>query len=302
MLIKPQLAPTFSPNGNPAYFERVEKGFKEAGWLLSPKIDGIRCMVQEGLCLSRKGDPLRSYQLQGEFGHLAYCDGEAVAGPAAAPDVYNLTQSHVMAFSNPGDLGFHIFDYFHPDFIGKEYFRRLEALGMLELPKGAELVQHQPVYNMDDLLAAEAEFLEQGFEGVMLSNPLSPYKQGRGTVNQGIVFKLKREEDVEVELSGLIERMHNSNVQERGALGQAKRSTAKEGLVPMGTVGKFRGIYNGREISVAPGQFNHDQLQDIWDNWPRDKGKILKARHFPHGAKDELRQARALGFRDKMDL
>lgn len=302
-LVKPQLAPTFSPQGNPEYMPRIERGLKEHGWFVSPKIDGIRCMVQQGLCLSRRGDPLRSYQLQEMFGDLNGYDGEAVCGDPAAPNVYNTSSSHIMAYNKPGALSLHVFDYFHPDWLAKAYHRRLEELERVDASlEGVNLVPHELATDMDGLLRAEAHMLELGYEGVMLNNPEAPYKQGRGTVKQGIVFKLKREEDVEVELTGLIERMRNENEQERGALGQAKRSTAKEGLVPCGSVGKFRGTYMGREISVAPGQFSHEELQDIWDSWPRDKGRLLKARHFPHGAKDELRQARALGFREATDL
>lgn len=305
MSFKVLLAPADSPQSNPRYFDDLPYPL-----LLSPKIDGIRGVIKEGKAKSRKYENLRSYQVQDEFTSIEHLDGEFAVGAPFAHNVYNLCQSHIMAFDKPGHVGFHVFDYTHPDWLLKPFYQRLEERDRLTAACTNDLINfsgyfnvpHDPVENIDELLEAEARYLEMGYEGVMLRDPMGIYKNGRGTYRQGIIFKLKREEDIEVEISGYIERMRAVSGKTVGAMGQAKISKAAENLEPAGTLGKFKAIYKGREISVAPGQFDHNQLQEIWDNRDKYLGKTLKCRHFPHGAKDELRQCRALGFRDKMDF
>ena len=53
----------------------------------------------------------------------------------------------------------------------------------------------------------------------MMRNPIAPYKQGRGTFREGIIYKLKRFEDSEAVIIGFVEQMTNQNVLEKDELG-----------------------------------------------------------------------------------
>jgi DNA ligase-1 len=254
---------------------------------------------------SRKLEPLRSRQLQQYFTSIPFLDGEAIAGEPTDPAVYNKTQSHVMAFDKPSPLlAFYVFDYCHPEWLNRPFEERYaEAARLAEGVPGIYMVPQKRVTTATEMMEAHSEFIEDGYEGSISKSASGRYKPGRSTWLENISYKLKNEEDAEAPLYRLVERVINNNEQERDALGAAKRSKASENLVPAGTVGKFKlGTSAEDEFSCAPGMFTHEQLQDIWDNWPRDKGRLIKYRHFPHGAKDKYRQARALGFRSKMDL
>ena len=135
-----------------------------------------------------------------------------------------------------------------------------------------------------------------------MRNPIAPYKQGRGTFREGIIYKLKRFEDSEAVIIGFVEQMTNQNVLEKDELGYAKRSYAKDGLVPANTLGRFIVLWNGIELDIAPGNFNHAQRQEIWNNQDKFINKLLKFRYFNHGIKDKPRFPRAVGFRDEMDI
>jgi len=292
------LAPNESPLKVPNFFGKLQYPL-----MVSPKYDGIRGLTKGGRMLSRKLIEIPSLQVQEEFTMVDHLDGELIAGVATDFGVYNRSQSHIMSGDKPGDISYYVFDYTHDDWLIKPFYQRLEKL--FEVIKDFDvytLVPQRSVENEDELLEAEAEFLEAGYEGVIAKSPIGHYKCGRGTFLQGLVYKIKREQDDEGILEDLVEKQTNNNEQTRDALGNAKRSSSKEGKVGADSTGKFKVSFKGDLISVAPGCFTADQLQDIWHHWPRDKGKYLKFRHFPHGAKDKPRQARALGFRDKMDM
>lgn len=307
---KPLLSPPQNPMDYPKFFQELEYPI----WL-SPKFDGIRGLVKpttpnmpgrEQTVFSRSGEKIPSIQVQQEFGKfdLAHFDGELIEGSPYDDDVYNRTQSYVMSKDKTGDLHFYVFDHTHPDHLDDPYHERYERLQLLvpQHPK-IHLVEQIEVWDEEQLLEKEGEFLELGYEGAMGRSPVGRYKNGRGTWKEKIIFKLKRFADDEGLLVGLKPRMQNMNEQTRDELGYAKRSDAKEGKVALDMVGMFQVIFKEEIIDVAPGKFNHEQLKEIWANKEQYIGrKYVKFRHFPHGAKDKPRFPKAIGFRDKIDM
>lgn len=302
-MFKPLLSPNNDPKKDPKFFSYLPYPL-----LVSPKFDGIRGIVKNNRVMSRKFIELPSRQVQKLFGIaiLEHTDGELIEGNATDFGVYNRTQSHVMSEDKSGDMTYHLFDYTHPDLLNKPFYERLEVTDNIVRSTIGEApvrhVFHKHVENYEELLEYESEKLEEGYEGIMMRNPLAFYKQGRATMLQQIIYKLKRFYDDEAVIIGFVERMQNTNKLESDNLGHAKRSSSKEGKVPAGTLGNFIVLYNNVELEVGTGSFTHDELQMIWDNRPMFLGKILKFRYFSHGVKDLPRFPRAVGFRDGIDL
>ena len=233
-VFKPMLAPGEDPMSFPDYFKKLRYPL-----LCSPKYDGIRCVVRNGVCISRSGKILPSKQVQKEFSRLEYFDGELIEGNPTDFDVYNRTQSHVMSEDKPGDIKFIVFDYTKDDTLHLPYYIREE---MIEIPKEAKNVfkiQQTLIEDINGLLNYEREILELGFEGIMMRDPVGRYKLGRGTFKEGLIYKLKRFADDEAVIIGFKEQMMNNNILEKDELGYAKRSTAKENMIPAGTLGNF---------------------------------------------------------------
>jgi DNA ligase-1 len=192
------------------------------------------------------------------------------------------------------------FDYrlMHAERLLKEYQTELT------LPKFAatSIIEHKLVYTLEDLLAYESLCLAAGYEGIMLRDPKGRYKHGRATVNEGLIYKLKRFQDAEAVVTGLEEAQRNENVLETDAQGYAKRSTAKAGLIGSDTLGRLIVDYDGQELKLSPGALKHDERQRIWDNPNEYLGKIAKFRFFAHGVKDKPRFPRFVGWRSKTDM
>ena len=298
-MFRPLLAPREDPLSYPEYWDKIPYPC-----LVSPKYDGVRGIVKDGIVFSRTGKPLPNYQVQEQFGRLEHFDGELVLGNPTHPDVGRYSQSHVMSRDKVGDIIFYVFDY--TDNISLPYSERLKNLYLTlkpsEILTPVLTVPQIEVNSQEMLLKMETNFLKMGFEGVMIRDPSAPYKNGRGTINEGIIIKLKRFKDSEGIIVDILEQFTNTNFLEEDELGYAKRSTMKDGMVKANTTGKFVLSWNGQNIHVAPGNFNHEERQEIWENRELYLGRYLKFRYFEYGIKDKPRFPRAIGFRDEMDI
>lgn len=273
--------------------------------LVTPKLDGIRCIVKKDGAFSRnfkiipnshvretlKG--LRSTYLNLEF------DGELVV-----PGVeFNGVSSAIMSKDGKPDFRYKIFDVVDMHSPQMNYEERMNLLSKLDLPKFCDAVFPFLVENEPTLLKFETMWLAEGYEGLMLRTPESPYKMGRSTVREGFLLKLKRFEDSEARVMGFVEQMHNENEATKDELGRTKRSSHKANLKGMATLGTLlvKDIHNGKEFGIGTG-FDSTTRKLIWDRQRDVIGQIVKYKFQPSGAKDLPRFPVFLGFRDKGDM
>jgi DNA ligase-1 len=304
MIREPMLAPSQIPDLSKIAYPMY----------MSPKLDGVRCVTFGNTGYSRKMKPFRSYQVQDLIAGLPDgLDGELIVGPDNASDVCRLTTSHVMAFDKPAKtLTYHLFNYCHPEAHEWLFEARIAKL-YKELGHAVrfggflKIVPQKLVNNAEEALQAEYDYLQLGYEGAMLMRPDAPYLTKRATFNSGLFYKLKRFEEVELQIVGFEEALHNTNQAETDERGFTKRSKANLQDAPgLGRVGVFlcagKGNFEGQVLRVAAGQFTHEELGYIWLNKTRFMGAWLRVRYFGHGIKDTIRHGRAICFRDKMDM
>lgn len=222
---------------------------------LSPKLDGIRAIVKDGVVLSRSLKPIPNRHVQKLFAHLEGYDGELIVGPAADKDCFLKTTSGVMSRDGEPDVNYHVFD--RHDLTAITWESRFQSLSP-EVIK----VPHHMVWRPDDIGELEDMYLLKGYEGVMLRDPNGPYKNGRSTTREGWLLKLKRFEDSEALVLGMEEKMHNANEATIGELGQTKRTSHQENLEPMGTMGALivRDLKTGVEFNIGTGFSDADRL------------------------------------------
>jgi DNA ligase 1 len=125
-MFKPLLAPREDPLSYPNYFKELR--FPLMG---SPKLDGIRNIVKYGRCKSRTFKDIPSRQAQKLFSDYEHFDGELIEGNLSDVDVYNRTQSYIMSELKEGDITFNVFDYTHPDWLHKSFYKRLDEIERL---------------------------------------------------------------------------------------------------------------------------------------------------------------------------
>lgn len=270
----------------------------------SPKLDGIRAVVLDGVLLSRNLKPIPNQHLQSVFGHARYngLDGELIAGEACSPTVFRDTSSAVMSVAGKPNVKFYVFDNFsEPELYFKD---RVSSLERRKLP--ADLfVKWLPekVGSVASLTTLEELWLEAGYEGAMLRRHDGPYKMGRSTLKEAYLLKLKRFADGEAEIVGFEEQQHNANEATTDALGRTKRTTHKAGKQGKGTLGALlvKDLKTGCEFNIGSG-FTDVERAVIWANQPGHLGFIVRYKYFPTGSKDKPRFPVFVGFRDKIDL
>ncbi|GAC1457692.1 MAG: hypothetical protein NVSMB70_01650 [Chamaesiphon sp.] len=266
--------------------------------LASPKLDGIRAVVRDGVVYSRSHEPIPNAYVQRLFGRCEYFDGELIVGDPTAKDVFNKSTSGVMSRDGEPDVTFWVFD--HVQYPHSGYCTRMKKLPGI-LPTGVRLVPQEIINDKDELDAYEEYCVTEGYEGVMLRDPAGRYKMGRSTAREGILLKLKRFEDAEFPVVGYTERMHNGNEAKISELGYAKRSSHKENKVGRGDLGALILHYGpGAQFQCGTG-FDDAQRGALWQARDQLIGKVAKVKYLAVGMKDVPRHPVFLGFRDPSD-
>lgn len=267
--------------------------------LASPKLDGIRAVVRDGVVYSRSNKPIPNKYVQELFGHLEHFDGELIVGNPCSKTVYRDTVSVVMAHDKPAtDVSFYVFD--HIESLAASYNRRREEL-IASYDKLDVFVHDQ--FQVNDLLELniyENQCLEDGYEGLILRDPNAPYKCGRSTMKEGYLLKLKQFVDAEATVFGFEERQHNANEAKTNELGRTARSSHKAGKVGMDTLGAINVSFEGIEFSIGTG-FTDAERAEVWSNRGKYLGKLAKFKYFPVGVKTAPRHPVFLGWRDRSD-
>jgi len=270
--------------------------------LASPKVDGVRAVVVDGVVLAgRSMRPIPNAFVQELFGlaSLEGLDGELVVGAETGPDVFNRTQSGVMSRHGEPDVRFLVFD----DLAHGGDFLRRHANAVRRASRAKTSVSYLDHVHVSDagwLEAYEDDCLAKGYEGVMLRDPHGAYKQGRSTTKEGGLLKLKRFKDSEAVVTGVVELMHNGN-EERTATG--RRSTRKAGKTGTGVLGVLLGrdLKTGQPVEAGTG-FTARQRADLWRIRETLPGLVFTYKFFPHGTDDRPRFPVFKGFRSPLDL
>lgn len=270
-------------------------------YIATPKIDGIRFLMVNGVAVSRTFKPIRNKHIQSLLQEYLPegTDGELTSG-----DTFQSSTSAVMTIEGEPEFKAWVFDYVNP----KEteilpfYLRILTQPPILQAPFEYEVLSGTQIHSLKELDEYETICLEVGYEGVMLRDPHGTYKFGRSTVRDNILLKVKRFCDDEAELIEIQEKMSNQNPEGEDAFGRMKRSSSLEGMIPMNTTGSLVVRNNeGQLFSIGSGL--NDELRDeIWRNKDAYIGKLVKYKYFPQGIKELPRHPVFISFRHSDDL
>ncbi len=275
--------------------------------LASPKLDGVRCIIRGGEALSRSLKPIPNAAIQKwaalNCDALEGLDGELIVGSPTAQDgeetVMSRTMSGVMRMDGQPDFTFWVFDstkYEGP------FFRRL-AIIPLVLPLHSKIVKHDYVENEAHLRIYEQLCLTEGYEGIMTRDPNGLYKQGRSTMKEQGLVKVKRFSTYEASVVGVVEMMHNEN--EKVGEGIQKRGTSAAGLSPAGVLGNLMcRRSDGVVFGIGTG-FTAKQRRDLWAEHFTGGGLYgltVTYRCFDYGSKDAPRFPVFVSFRSKEDI
>jgi len=269
--------------------------------LVSQKLDGIRCLIIDGVAVSRSLKPIRNDYVQSILGKPEFngLDGELIVDNPYASDCYRVTNSGVMSKDGEPDFNYHIFDRWDDP---RGFMDRYASLLRHNLTSRFSVVPHRWAYSEDDLLRIEQAHLSLGAEGVMVRSLNGPYKQGRSTMREGVLGKLKRFFEEEYQVIGFEERLHNENEATINELGYTERSSHKENKLGRGDLGALVLQTKDGVVFKCGTGFDDDVRRYIWRQKTYLLGRFAKVKSFSVGVKDAPRFPVFVGFRSREDL
>lgn len=269
-------------------------------YFVSFKLDGVRCILKDGVAYSRKLLPFPNLALQEKAKELYAAglnnlDGELILGDTLAKSVFSSTTSCVTSIN--GEI--HGLRYYVFDIVTQAPFNeRIEMMKDISHPFITVIDQYF-YEDIESLLQLEADYISKGGEGLICKSPDSPYKFGRSTLKENYAVKLKRFSDSEAKILEVLPLYSNNNSAEKDDLGYTKRSTKQAGLIKQETMGALlvEDAYSNIQFSIGSG-FTAETRKYVWDNKDAYIGKHIKYKYYPVGIKEKPRFPTFLSFVD----
>lgn len=272
--------------------------------LVSPKLDGVRCCIIDGVAMSRTLKPIPNKHVQQLFGknRFNYLDGELIVGSPISKTVFQDTMSGVMSVEGKPDVSFYVFDYFKsPDTDFTLRLNMVKPMTAVILEKKITPVEHVTVSSAAEIFAYEEQAVELGYEGIMIRDPYGPYKYGRSTVKEGFLLKLKRFEDAEGVIVDFTPLSRNLNEATLDKLGHQVRSSKKEGKVEVPLLGSITVVTDNVRFEIGTG-FTMEQRELLWRKRKKLYQRVVRYKYQRVGMVDKPRLPVFQGFRDEIDI
>jgi len=272
--------------------------------IAQPKIDGVRGLNMLGRLTGRslKAHANRYTTDLYSVAALVGLDGELAAERETHPDLCRITSSALGTIKGEPFTVWWLFDYVVSSTIDLPYEFRMQELrarveelckqdALSHVTRCLRVVPSVLCNTLEELLDLDAAWLDMGFEGTILRDPNGMHKQGRSTVTEGGLLRIKRFIEEEAEVLDFEEGETNLNPAQINEMGQTFRSTHKENMIPNGKVGRMlcRNIKDGKAITVSPGRMTDEERVKYFENPALLIGQVIKYQHFPKGVKDKPR-------------
>lgn len=241
--------------------------------LATPKVDGIRFLVVNGKAVTRSLNPIPNDHVRTWIeANLP----EGVDGEITVPGGFGATSSAVTRQNGTPDFTVWLFDQYGPD----AYRARVQQLGRLgDIHNRVRVLVPVEIHTEAELWAFEDRCLAEGHEGVILRDPAGAYVCGRTKEEEGLMLKLKRHLDDEAVILTVFP-MDGSDTE----------------------AGGFAVEWRGSRFNIAWNSSLGLSRADALEMAAKLRGRIVRFRHQPNGAKRLPRFPVLTGFREGWDL
>lgn len=292
---------------------------------VQPKIDGSRGIVQEGKLYARSLKQHENLHVTSQYSNSVFngLDGELIVGDdPTAPDLCRNTSSALRTIQGTPVTTFWCFDYVTEQTMNLPYSERYKQLSDIVdyLNKQGysfiKIVPNYEVNNLQEYHYLRDLFLDQGYEGCILRDMKSKYKQGRSSSVKPDLWRYKPWSTAEIKVTRLIEEMKNNNAAKVNELGRTARSTHKENLTGKQTLGAIEGTlvndlldYKGKVvakagtiITIGTGCLTEKECKYYWGNPEELLEHIVELDYMSYGLKDNARFANFKRIRSERDM
>ena len=296
-MFKPMLAPN----------DKVDIDTIDFPIFASTKLDGIRCIFKDGEMISRSLKQIKSKALQERFEHIKKLskdtglifDGELYSHGLTFQEIAHFVMKETLVDEEvPEDMCFWCFDAVNRNELDEHFDERVDVYtDYLKDEKYCVVVEQEVVETKEKIDKLFETNIAKGFEGLIVKDMKGRYKCGRGTIKEGLIYKMKPFETFDLQVTGVFERMYNNTESYTNELGRSQKPQCKENLEPTGIAGGFVVDWEGQVMKVAL-TGKEDFRRDIWTNKNDMIGRTIEIKGMLVGAKDVLRHPTFLRFRE----
>ena len=308
-MFKPMLAPN----------EKVDLDTIAYPILASYKLDGIRCLFIKGEMLSRSLKPIQNKQLREKFQplvdfsreHDCILDGEIYSPELSFQEItrYVMTKDftdpksikkHGEVLTIPEHLKYYAFDTIGTDFnVG--FHKRLFALAldMQDFSDLVKVVAHKQMDSKEDVEKYFETALKEDYEGLILRDSSGKYKTGRGTIKEGLIYKVKPFVTFDAKIIGVVQATEvdpNAEVT-TNELGRSVTSKKKDDRILIEKASAFIVEYEGLEVKPTLAMTDGEK-EEVWANREAYIGKMIEYKGMLVGAKSVPRHPVMIRFRE----
>lgn len=278
-------------------------------YLASPKLDGIRAVIDTGKSYSNSGKALPSSHVQ----RLSLClpdglDGEWVYGPPTEEGCLEKSKSAVMSKDwpvelDPDQLRFYVFDFA----VGGVFAHRVKRYMVLDFPSWVVKLPQIELTSEERLDEFYNLCIIEGYEGIILKRLSGLYKHGRATELQNLQWKMKPfgKELFEAVITGWYPLRESVDGFSANAFGLAERSYRQEDKVEVDMLGGWyvKDIKTGREFSIGGGRgLTKAKRIEFFKKGDDMIGDVIQYTCMTYGEVDKPRHPQYRAYRSKLDM
>jgi DNA ligase-1 len=292
---KPMLAPN----------EKIDLKDLKFPLLVSYKLDGIRCIFKDGQMYSRALKDFPNIKLRERFAHIAKCtletglvfDGELLAKSITFNELSGITRQ--LDKELPDDLFFYCFDCVIDNNFDAPFKHRIGWIKRLDMTNYVEIVNQHAVSTQEEISIIYDSAIGWGCDGLILRSPEGRYKFGRGTIKEGLIYKMKPFMTFDAKIIGIIQATEVREGAEKkiNMLGYSVTSKKNDDRILIEKAAAFVVMYEGKELKVTIAMTDEEKM-DVWKNQKKYLGRMIEYKGMLVGAKDLPRHPVYIRMRD----
>lgn len=296
---KPMLAPN----------EEVDLSTLKYPIFASNKLDGMRIVFNKGQILTRSLKPLPNKQLNTKFEIIRkwteetgnILDGEIYSPQLTFQEIISfcmtddLTESKTVKKNKgileiPDHLNFYCFDALYGGQTCHPFNNRIKMVQEVALmfPTIMILVEHELLDSEVEVRKHFTYALKGGCEGLILRDPFGRYKYGRGTIKEGLIYKVKPFVTLDAQIIGVVQATEVNEEAEKkiNELGRSVTSKKKDDRHTIDKASAFMVYYKDKELKVTL-SMTDEEKKEVWLNKESYIGKWIEYKSMKIGMKED---------------
>jgi DNA ligase-1 len=233
-------------------------------------------------------------------------DSEVTVGKNRGKGVLQRTNSGLTSRDGEPKFTLWVFDSpLYPAGFDERYEDAAQLVRELNHPQ-IKLLKYKWIETFDELYAYLQKCLKKGYEGIVTRHWNGKWKDGKSTLREQGMLKIKPFDSAEGRVTGWYEEMENTNEIVEHATGKRKRTSHKAGKIAKGRLGGLilEDCKTGTEVRVGGG-FTQDQRIRLWPIRETLRGVLVRYAKQRVGEKDKPRHPNFkefIDFRPEWDM